>query len=71
MAGSSLRWLLFPMLVAVATTVSAQNKCVATGQMGGQALSLTHCEVAFYEGSPELRHIQVDCFTCLKTGSPM
>jgi hypothetical protein len=52
MAGSPLRWLLFPMLVALATAVSAQNKCVATGHMGGQAFNLTHCEVAFYEGSP-------------------
>ena len=51
MAGSPLRWLLFPLLVAVATAVSAQNKCIATGQMGGQAFSLTNCEVAYYEGS--------------------
>ena len=48
---SPLRWLLFPMLVAAATAVSAQNKCIATGQMGGQAFSLTYCEVAYYEGS--------------------
>ena len=52
MAGSSVRWLVFSLLVAVATAVSAQNKCIATGQMGGQAFNLTHCEVAFYEGSP-------------------
>jgi hypothetical protein len=41
MAGSSVRWLVVSMLVAVATTVSAQNKCIATGQMGGQAFNLT------------------------------
>jgi hypothetical protein len=52
MAGSSVRWLVFPIFVAVATAVSAQNKCIATGQMGGQTFNLTHCEVAFYEGSP-------------------
>jgi len=39
------------MLVAIATAVSAQNKCIAKGQMGGQAFNLTHCEVAYYEGS--------------------
>jgi hypothetical protein len=54
MAGSSVRWLVFSMLVAMATAVSAQNKCIATGQMGGQAFNLTHCEVAFYEGSPSI-----------------
>jgi hypothetical protein len=52
MTGSSVRWLVFSTLVAVATTVSAQHKCIATGQMGGQAFNLTHCEVAFYEGGP-------------------
>ncbi|MBA3506595.1 MAG: hypothetical protein H0T80_12555 [Betaproteobacteria bacterium] len=51
MTGSSVCWLVFPILVAVATGVSAQNKCIAKGQMGGQAFSLTHCEVAYYEGS--------------------
>ena len=51
MAGSSVRWLVFPMLVALAAAVSAQNKCIATGQMGGQAFSLSYCEVAYYEGS--------------------
>ena len=51
MTSSSVRWLVFPILVAVATGVSAQNKCIAKGQMGGQAFSLTHCEVAYYEGS--------------------
>jgi hypothetical protein len=51
MTGSSVRWMVFPMLVAVATAVSAQNKCMATGQMGGQAFSLAYCEVAYYEGS--------------------
>jgi hypothetical protein len=39
------------MLVALATGASAQNKCMATGQMGGQAFSLPYCEVAYYEGS--------------------
>jgi hypothetical protein len=51
MTVSTVRWLVFPMLVAVGTAVSAQNKCIATGQMGGQAFSLTYCEVAYYEGS--------------------
>ena len=51
MADSSLRWLVFSILVAAATAVSAQNKCSATGQMGGQTFSLTNCEVAYYEGS--------------------
>jgi len=39
------------MLVALVTDVSAQNKCVAKGQMGGQPFSLTSCEVAYYESS--------------------
>jgi len=43
--------LLFAMLVALAGGAAAQNSCVAKGQMGGQAFSLTHCEVAYYEGS--------------------
>lgn len=51
MTGSSVRWLIFSMLVAAATAVSAQNKCIATGQMGSQAFSLAYCEVAYYEGS--------------------
>jgi hypothetical protein len=41
MTYASLRWLAFSMLIAVATAVPAQNKCIATGQMGGQAFSLT------------------------------
>ena len=51
MTSSVVRWLVFTMVVSVATAVSAQNKCVATGQMGGQAFSLAYCEVAYYEGS--------------------
>ena len=51
MTGSAVRWLIFPMLVACATTVFGQNKCTATGQMGGQAFNLAYCEVAYYEGS--------------------
>ncbi len=51
MTGSSLRWPVFLALVAASAAVSAQNKCIATGQMGGQAFSLTYCEVAYYEGS--------------------
>jgi hypothetical protein len=34
-----------------ATIGFAQNKCTATGQMGGQAFNLAYCEVAYYEGS--------------------
>ena len=52
MTGASIRWLVLPMLVAIATAVTAQSKCVAKGQMGGQAFNLAHCEVAFYDGSP-------------------
>jgi hypothetical protein len=52
MAGSWLRFLVVPVLVAAATTASAQNKCTAKGQMAGQAFNLAYCEVAFYEGSP-------------------
>jgi len=48
---STVRWLVFPMLFALVTGVSAQNKCVAKGQMGGQSFSLTSCEVAYYESS--------------------
>ena len=51
MTRSSLRWPVFWALVAASAAVSAQNKCIATGQMGGQAFSLTYCEVAYYEGS--------------------
>src|ERR1700676_1116264 len=51
MTGSSVRWMVLPMLLAVATGVAARNKCMATGQMGGQAFNLTQCEVAYYEGS--------------------
>jgi hypothetical protein len=40
--------------VAAATGVSAQSKCTATGQMGGQAFNLANCEVAFYEGGPSV-----------------
>jgi hypothetical protein len=38
-------------LAAGAPDALAQNKCVAKGVMGGQAFNLTHCEVAYYEGS--------------------
>ncbi len=51
MTASTVRWLVFPMLVGVVTGVSAQNKCIAKGQMGGQTFSLTLCEVAYYESS--------------------
>ena len=51
MERSWLRCLLLPMLVVVATAASAQNKCVANGEMGGQAFNLAYCEVAYYEGS--------------------
>ena len=51
MKGSALRGLVFTMLISLATVVSAQNKCVATGQMGGQPFNLAYCEVAYYEGS--------------------
>jgi len=51
MKSSSVRGLVFATLVLVAASSSAQNKCVATGQMGGQAFSLAYCEVAYYEGS--------------------
>jgi hypothetical protein len=52
MARTWLRFLVVPIVVVVATAASAQNKCTATGQMGGQAFNLSHCEVAFYEGGP-------------------
>jgi len=52
MAGSWIRLLVLPILVVAATGAAAQNKCTATGQMGGQAFNLANCEVAFYEGGP-------------------
>ena len=52
MKGSSVRWLVLPLLIAIASAVTAQSKCVAKGQMGGQTFNLSHCEVAFYDGSP-------------------
>ncbi len=52
MTGSCLRFLVVPILVGVATGASAQNKCMAKGQMGGHAFNLAYCEVAFYEGRP-------------------
>jgi len=52
MKRSWFRLLVLPLLVVLATGASAQNKCVAKGQMGGQAFNLAHCEVAFYEGGP-------------------
>src|SRR5213075_3581759 len=51
MTESTVRWLVLPALFAVFTGVSAQNKCIAKGQMGGQIFSLTVCEVAYYESS--------------------
>src|SRR6266542_2164724 len=49
MARSWFRLLVLPFLVVVATGASAQNKCVAKGEMGGQAFNLAYCEVAYYE----------------------
>ena len=51
MKSTSVRWLVFALVIAAAAGVSAQSKCAATGQMGGQAFSLPYCEVAYYEGS--------------------
>ena len=52
MARSWLRFLVAAILVGVAAAASAQSKCTAKGQMGGQAFNLAYCEVAFYEGGP-------------------
>ena len=43
--------LLGAVLAAAAPAVSAEGKCTAKGVMGGQAFTLAHCEVAYYEGS--------------------
>ena len=50
MTRSGVRFLVLSILAVVATASSAQNKCTATGQMGGQAFSLAYCEIAYYEG---------------------
>jgi hypothetical protein len=39
------------MLLVATQVASAQGKCSAKGQMGGQAFDLTYCEVAYYAGS--------------------
>jgi hypothetical protein len=54
MARTWLRFLVAAILVAVAAAASAQSKCTAKGQMGGQAFTLANCEVAFYEGGPSV-----------------
>jgi len=51
MARTWFRFLVLPLLVVVASEASAQNKCVAKGEMGGQAFNLAYCEVAYYESS--------------------
>ena len=46
-----MRMLACAVLLVVAQGASAQNKCTAKGQMGGQPFNLTLCEVAYYQAT--------------------
>jgi len=52
MARTWLRFVLFAIFVGAAGGAAGQSKCMAKGQMAGNAFNLAYCEVAFYEGSP-------------------
>lgn len=54
MASTWFRVLGVATFAAAASGVSAQGKCTATGQMGGQAFNLANCEIAFYQGGPSV-----------------
>ena len=54
MSTVSIRVMLCSFLLLAAQGATAQNKCTAKGQMGGQAFNLTNCEVALYTGGPSV-----------------